>query len=129
MREIKFRAWAHRDGIWIEPSLLAITCNGRPFFKDSGEDYNRASELVLMQSTGLHDKHGKEIYEGDVLLDGQRRMAVRFEEGAFRFGDDGRSPGHSESLGLRALQSEIIGNIYENPDLLPPSPSPADQRQ
>ncbi|ARQ07073.1 YopX protein [Macrococcoides canis] len=74
----------------------------------------------IMQSTGLHDKNGKEIYEGDIIncrdlwLDGDRRKThkqiVKYDSGMFSAG--------YVSLRTSNSTSEIIGNIYENPELL-----------
>lgn len=73
----------------------------------------------LMQYTGLRDKNGKEIYEGDVVLylnctNDAEKAAVRYYEddaGFYPFG--GCTCGDS-----RASSPEVIGNIYENPELL-----------
>lgn len=66
---------------------------------------------VVMQFTGLHDKNGKEIYEGDIIKWGVHVGAVKWINSCIVFGD---------GFGLFPcnLTSEIIGNIYENPELL-----------
>jgi hypothetical protein len=46
MRKIRFRAWDMGSGAWLEPAILASTCNGRTFFQESGQDDNRGSDLV-----------------------------------------------------------------------------------
>lgn len=77
-------------------------------------------DRVLMQSTGLYDANGKEIYEGDIIncrdlwLDGDRRKThkqiVKYDSGMFSAG--------YVSLRTNNSTSEVIGNIYENPELL-----------
>ena len=75
----------------------------------------------LMQSTGLHDKNGKEIFEGDiakmakdVYSDPTYYEIVRHRGGAYRL----ESNQHGCELWLRHTNCEVIGNIYENPELL-----------
>ena len=116
-REIKFRAW---DGNFMHYEVDIV--NGKHFI----DGFNL--ESVLMQYTGLKDKNGKEIYEGDYNQDGEvvifcnecngwQFALYDFPtkdfifchncEGNFMFQD-----------GLSDL--EIVGNIYENPELLNP---------
>lgn len=100
MREIKFRAWDRKT-----KTMFGGVNNISP-----REDYE------LMQFTGLKDKNGKEIYEGDVLrfLDKQIYEKVLFKNGMFvREWAEQENPLY---LGLDHF--EIIGNIWENPELL-----------
>lgn len=83
-------------------------------------NYYKFDDIVLMQSTGLTDKNGKEIFEGDVV-----KMAkivyseptyyevVRHRGGAYRL----ESKQYGCELWLRHTDCEIVGNIYENPEL------------
>lgn len=83
-------------------------------------------EVVLMQSTGLKDKNGVEIFEGDVaVMDGWRRQVVTFgtQEVEEEFGSVRIYRGFNLYLGggyPNAVMStfEVIGNIYENPELM-----------
>lgn len=76
---------------------------------------------ILMQSTGLRDKNGKEIFEGDIVKmakdvysDPTYYEIVRHRGGAYRL----ESNQHGCELWLRHTNCEVIGNIYENPELL-----------
>lgn len=87
----------------------------------SPPDYVFVEHLVIMQSTGLHDKNGKEIFEGDIVKmakdvysDPTYYEIVRHRGGAYRF----ESNQHGCELWLRHTNCEVIGNIYENPELL-----------
>ena len=82
----------------------------------------------IMQFTGLKDKNGKEIYEGDILQNDQEEsiVSVRWDETGANwqftehniFMDDGVGRGNwNLNMGF-AKQCEVIGNIYENPELL-----------
>ena len=132
MKEIKFRAWDKKTNtyhakIWN----LGWRIGGIRFFWD---DYKNSDgetmvtdlidgDYVLMQYTGLKDKNGQEIYEGDIIkfdvYDGYSseratdsvyyhvkearfRLATMSEYDVWRFGED----------------IEVIGNIYETPELL-----------
>lgn len=79
------------------------------------------SELTLMQSTGLFDKNGKEIFDGDVVKMAKDVYSeptyyevVRHRGGAYRL----ESKKHGCELWLRHADCEVVGNVYENPELL-----------
>lgn len=79
------------------------------------EVFDNPEHYILMQSTGLKDKNGKLIYEGDILnyscLAGYSDIyTCTFNNGSFLIGGLLISNTH--------LKSEVIGNIYENPELL-----------
>jgi uncharacterized phage protein (TIGR01671 family) len=120
MREIKFRAWD--DSIskmlyWED--LLSVTTEGRSFFGLQSIFKGESHHYHLEQFTGLHDKNGREIYDGDRLelcVDGSPSViftVVKYETG-FEF--DNRKPG--ARLWHAAKNCKIIGNIHESPELL-----------
>lgn len=127
MREIKFRAWDKEKQrmcrvINISPNddgtaaVVTLFANGIEA-SIVGENYPRRFEL--MQYTGLKDKNGEEIYEGDIVKfhDTDPRWSIRqvvWIDGA-GFGLEPRS---AFDLFTKEDQIEVIGNIYENADLL-----------
>ena len=77
--------------------------------------------IELMQYTGLKDKNNKEIYEGDILFEsfGERYYKVVFENGSVRAEFEGDFEEHSfDLIDVVLHRCEIIGNIYENPELI-----------
>jgi uncharacterized phage protein (TIGR01671 family) len=131
MREIKFRAW-NKTTQTLEV-VEEITYN-KGKIDQINTDKDRIlfpdKECELMQFTGLKDKNGKEIYEGDVvrfevenqdMWAGGTRGEIAYEEteACFVIMNAGKSYvtiGHGYDAYPRSL--EVIGNIYENPDLL-----------
>lgn len=106
MREIKFRAWDKEISRMFQLGTIEslLTDAQQP---GTGEHWLTCTDHELMQYTGLKDKNGVEIYEGDVvLLQGYGNYEVEFPflelYDAYPEGDVGK----------------IIGNIHENPDLL-----------
>lgn len=80
-------------------------------------------DVKLMQSTGLFDKNDKEIFEGDILDYNGRKALVRWHGSyasfIYRFVDELQKRNVEwKPLYLAYMKCEIIGNIYENPDLL-----------
>ena len=118
MREIKFRAWDTYKKIWTEYKIH----EGIVFFLDKntgvwvGKYDEGYKEFDLMQYTGLKDMKGKEIYEGDILFETFREeyFKVVFENGSFRAEVDE----YSLDLEDYANICEVVGNIYENAELM-----------
>ena len=129
MREIKFRAWNLTDKCWDIPKTdYSIKIGAKDLFNRDKEiiRFNRG-DIALMQFTGLLDKNGKEIYEGDKIkgvrdgnIDYPKVIAtVYFDNGAFRENWFSRDLGNytNQSYGY-GNTLEVIGNIYENGELL-----------
>lgn len=123
MREIKFRAWDRFKQRWSNYKIN----DGTVYFMDKNTgvwygSYNkRYKDFNLMQYTGLEDKNGKEIYEGDILFEsfGERYYKVIFENGSFRAEFKGDFEEYSfDLIDVVAQGCEVVGNIYENPELM-----------
>lgn len=110
MREIKFRAWdIVRKRMLCNEDLWDIPYN--EIFIHTPDQ--RA--LNLMQYTGLKDKNGKEIYEGDIVNYFRNELAeVKFINGCFAI----ESKHYIDCFNEIVAEREVVGNIYENPELL-----------
>jgi uncharacterized phage protein (TIGR01671 family) len=129
MREIKFRAWNSYEKQFIANGdvldlYYSAKCNALMFDNDN---YELPNNIIFLQYTGLKDKNGKEIYEGDIIIQNEEEWDPQIVEYGIQRVDAFDVMGWSiwdfyedinNKTGKR-LQSniEIIGNIYENPEL------------
>lgn len=132
MREYKFRVWDTENKEMLKVQELDFEdtfYGGRLSIRtDQYNDYFDIEDMILMQYTGLKDKNGKEIYEGDIIFDSfyERKAKVVFLEGAFwlDYIDDFKEYKtiHKRYQLLANYDNksvlEVIGNIYDNPELL-----------
>lgn len=132
MREIKFRAWdkIHKDIKkvavidWVTETILLWNKRGNVRIT-----IHRTFETVeLMQHTGLRDDNGKEIYEGDIIrireteFDDWRMYLIEYHGDRDYPAFDTEPSIDCDSNGLSyataCCELEVIGNIFENPELL-----------
>lgn len=126
MKEIKFRAWVKdRKAIFEVVLINYVTKKVTYLLERVGHLLSirdaKFYDVELMQYTGLKDKNNKEIYEGDILFEsfGERYYKVVFENGGFRAEFKGDFDEHSfDLIDVVAQGCEIVGNIYENPELM-----------
>ena len=118
----RFRAWDKEDEVMIDWFWLSsegdlyetpVTAYDTPHL-----ELERNDDLIAMQSTGLKDKNGVEIHEGDKFHLGEKRILYRvvWHDTGLR----GRQNGTLSFVGVNHWQTriEIIGNIHDNPELL-----------
>jgi uncharacterized phage protein (TIGR01671 family) len=127
-REIKFRAWNKKLArmFYFDGFEDIITFSDGGFirlpdwdvYKDGFNDLATPDELEFLEYTGLKDKNGKEIYEGDIVSFSASGFRV-FPQEVKYLGNGFWIEGENGEHFLPRLGGlEVIGNIYENPELL-----------
>jgi len=116
MKEIKFRAWDKIEQRWYDKVLEWIF--DRP--KGSiGQHPIIPKDTIFMQSTNLKDKNGKEIFDGDIVKfdDGTIMNVFQSEDGSWVLDEEDNSYKAFKVYNQQEI-IEIIGNKFENPELL-----------
>ncbi|CWF18208.1 YopX protein [Streptococcus pneumoniae] len=128
---LKYRAWDSWRKRMSVVDRIYIDTEGVRLYDDFGEYWRDFRDIKLMQSTGLTDKNGKEIFDGDIVR--TTRFLGRADEigGFYEYEKDyvgvvkvleGSWVIDTGSVAVRLWseidESEVLGNIYENPELL-----------
>lgn len=142
MRTYRYRAYFHKsslkyngDFMLYSPAVQSDTGTNRERFSaapagENGCSWNEfwinvhawAGRVTVMEYTTLYDAGKMEICDGDILSDGFSTFTVAWDH---RFGHWGTSSGGSLFYDLARMQLKIIGNIWQNPELLEGAPVPA----
>jgi len=132
-REIKFRAWGIKESImhtvaeivwmaaygkWYGPGVGSGIWFIDPEYK--GERSHNKVDSYLMQFTGLTDKNGKEIYEGDIVesVDELSNDQYQVDDRVFTEAVELKAGAFYPVCNMPSEEFEVIGNIHENPELL-----------
>lgn len=124
MKEIKFRAWDKEQKEWVKYSItdnIPIFCHNTSRWKTDKE----GERFILCQYTGLKDKNDREIYEGDIVRNFGSDYVPVYTKGIYmalnteqlKYPEEHRQLSTQFNVIWRN-GCEIVGNIYENPELL-----------
>lgn len=128
MRKIVFRG-KDKDGTWVYGDL-SVHMDGKPFIRTwvqrTTDCLYRSAQVdpdTVGQFTGLHDKHGNPIFEGDIVLKrtwprGKSPCSVRYDGGMFHCGYGGGSSTPTHRYTLEDSQIEVVGNVHDNPEIM-----------
>lgn len=119
----KFRAWDKTYKKMYEVDEIHWNCGEFDFIGDAITFKRGADEVELMQSTGLFDKNGKEIFEKDILDYNGRKVIVKWHGSyacfIYEFVDELKNrTAEWQPLYLSYYKFKIVGNSLENPELL-----------
>ena len=119
MRALRFRVWGKYSSHGNSKYYMRYEIN-------SVGEYSRSCEPIygkIMQWTGLTDKNGVEIFEGDILIPSRHKkprkrtmMKISFYDGGFCYTYNNNMP--TNLSGLIAKGNKVVGNIFENTELL-----------
>lgn len=126
----KFRAWdkvfkemVQVNALVLDEQVVKVTYKNGNVAKEDMKEYE------LMQSTGLFDRNGQEIFEGDIVTDGDMISDIKYHQtlGFYMIGKYGFSVPFGQGVDVEYFEEfavhvsktfEVVGNIYENPELL-----------
>lgn len=123
MKNLKLRAWLKEDKEMISVDELAFNTKWVRGFYKLASRWFKLEQVELMSSTGLFDKKGVEIFEGDILADLDKSgdelvyLYVIYKDGKF-MAVENEEHGYTADLIDCTTYHSIVGNIYENADLL-----------
>ena len=131
MREILFRGKRIDNGEWVfgsyefEPrrkgafaqTISELDSERHYIVSKKNYEFWEVIPETVGEYTGLTDKNGKRIFEGDILSDGDDTYKVVFDEGVFRIENSNYTTGLYVAIYMEKI-GEVIGNVYDNPEML-----------
>lgn len=118
MREILFRGKRVDNGEWVEGDYAKSWLMPRYKFIEDEFDKHIVQPETVGQFTGLIDKNGQKIFEGDLFMNGQSLRIIEFYNGNFTCIKPDRSEGILLSFIVNNPKNTVIGNIHDNPELI-----------
>lgn len=127
MRELKFRVWDKRFKRYLKPYAVCLDGRAIVITEPSNDLETLDSErAIIEQDTGLKDKNGKMVYEGDIVRYGRHISGIippeiRTAVVKWQYGEEEYCPCCTTSgfsLPFSEDGYEVIGNVHENPELL-----------
>jgi uncharacterized phage protein (TIGR01671 family) len=123
MREIKFRGKRVENGAWVYGQYFNVKRQGfyvgigHYILPENSVFANKVNPKTVGQYTGLKDKNGKEIYEGDIV---RHKQYIKWGELSECTGTVAIDPNRGVTVGYDSIgrDIEVIGNIHDNPELL-----------
>lgn len=122
-----FRAWHTKLNRYLEADEFFIGADGKvrndSFGRGNYEEAFDTSDfdsgyIILEQDTGLKDKNGKKIHEGDIMDDGYHICKIKWSEHTTAFEALNENEDYKSSVWFEAKYGEVIGNVHDNPELL-----------
>ena len=118
MKDLKFRAWDKQYKRMVRVNMILFDSEEIDY-DDNLNEPKSWSRFNIMQYSGLNDKNGNEIYEGDIIKVANKYIGkIVFYHGCFCFFNDELYIKTSVGDWMQANEREILGNIYENPEIM-----------
>lgn len=125
-REIKFRAWHKKYKFMVRVTGINMICSNAISIQypivnirtQSGQIWTAFENVELMQYTGLKDKNDVEIYEGDIVICDDEICTIVWDEPYVTYAVSSKENGNDSLGNFEPKDLEVIGNIYQNKELL-----------